>query len=298
MNLNQLKLFYLAVKKESLSKAAQELNITQPAVTKGIRRIQEHYEVQLVHRLGRKLVLTEVGEALYKTAERIFELDKLAEEVLHEYQQKKLKQLHIHASESFGAYFLPSIINHFNQLNPEIHVTVDIVSNRRVVENTVNLQNDLGFISSPVNNKRLVMHEVLEDEPVIIVSPDHPFADRDMLEPGDLEGQVMIMHEEGSVFQKVVNTIMTDSCVTLFMPITLSNNEAIKRSVEGKRGIAIMSRTVADKEIQSGKLKAVPIANPSIRRKFYLIHHRDKFLSTTLKNFKDMVEQWKPGATR
>ena len=292
MNLNQLKLFYLAVKRKSLSAAAQELNITQPAVTKGIQRIQECYEVQLVHRTGRELALTRAGQALYKIAQRIFELEKLAEECLFEHQQYKSKHLRIHASESFGAYYLQSIINQFNRTNPEIHVTVDILSNRQVVESTISLQNDLGFISSFVRNKKLTIREALRDELVIIVPTDHPFADRDRLDPGDLEGQVMIMHEDGSVLQDVVKTFMTENDISLSMPITLSNNEAIIRAVEGKTGIAIMSRGVVSKELQAGRLAAIPVSDPPITRTFYLIHHKDKFLAKPLQDLIDMVDRW------
>lgn len=292
MNLNQLKLFYLAIKRKSLSVAAQELNITQPAVTKGIQRIQEYYEVQLVDRKGKELIMTRAGERLYKIAQRIFDLEKLAEDALLEYQQQKLKHLHIHASESFGVYYLQSIINQFNKSNPEVHVTVDILSNRQVVENTVNLQNDLGFISSFVRNKKLTIREVLRDELVIIVPPDHPFALRDRLEPQDLEGQVMIMHEEGSVFQEVIKTFMAKNGISLSMPITLSNNEAIKQAVEGKTGIAMMSRGVVGKELQAEKLAAIPVSDPPITRKFYLIHHKDKFLAKPLQDLIGMIDAW------
>ena len=77
MNLNQLKLFYLAIKRQSLSNAAAELNITQPAVTKGIQRLQEYYEIKFVERQGIKLVLTKAGTALYEIADKIFTMEKI-----------------------------------------------------------------------------------------------------------------------------------------------------------------------------------------------------------------------------
>ncbi len=292
MNLNQLKLFYLAVKNKSVSQAARELNITQPAVTKGIRRIQEYYNVPLVHRMGKKLALTDAGNTLYKISEKIFELEKLAEDSLSEYQQETLKSLCIHTSESFGAYFLPSIINRFNRAHPDIHVTVDILPNRQVVENTINFKNDMGFISSPVKNKKLIIRDVLEDELVIIVPPGHPFTGKIRLAPTDLEGETMIMHEEGSILQDMIKTFMADSGISLSMPITLSNNEAIKRAVEGKAGIAMMSKRVVAKEVQSKRLAALPISGPPMIRKFHLIHHRNKLLIKPVAALIDIVDQW------
>ena len=126
MNLNQLKLFYLTFKRNSLSNAAAELNITQPAVTKGIQRLQEYYEIKFVERLGKKLVLTKAGTALYEIADKIFTMEKLAEESIRSFRIEEGGQLRIHASESFGAYYLPAFVNQFKALNPTIRVKVDI----------------------------------------------------------------------------------------------------------------------------------------------------------------------------
>ena len=93
VNLNQLKLFYLAIKRQSLSNAAVELNITQPAVTKGIQRLQEYYEIKFVERLGKRLVLTKAGTALYEIADKIFTMEKLAEESIRSFQIEEGSQL-------------------------------------------------------------------------------------------------------------------------------------------------------------------------------------------------------------
>jgi DNA-binding transcriptional LysR family regulator len=289
MNLNQLKLFYLAVKRKNLSLAAAELNITQPAVTKGIQRLEQHYEVKLVHRLGKKMALTQAGDALYRLAEQIFELEKLAEQCLYEYQPAQMSHIRIHASESFGAYHLPGIINRFNRAHPAVKVTVDIVPNEQVLENTLGLENDLGCISHPVENKKLCVTEILEDELVIIVPPGHAFSAKNRLKPLDLEGQVMIMHEEGSIFQEFIHRLRAENNITLSMPITLSNNEAIKRAVEAGTGIALISRQVAREEIHSKKLIAIPLSGSNLVRKFYLIYHKDKYLSESVRRLVDMV---------
>ena len=140
MNLNQLKLFYLAIKRQSLSNAATELNITQPAVTKGIQRMQEYYEIKFVERRGKKLALTKAGAALYEIAENIFSMEQLAEESIRGFQIEEGGQLRIHASESFGGYYLPSLINHFKALNPAIRVKVDILPTEKIVETTIELK--------------------------------------------------------------------------------------------------------------------------------------------------------------
>jgi DNA-binding transcriptional LysR family regulator len=110
MNLNQLKIFYFAVKAGNLSTAAEQLFITQPAVTKGIQRLQECHDLKLIDYVGKKLVLTDAGEVLYGIAEKIFEMETHAEESIRDFQQRKRGRIRILSSESFGDYYLPEVI--------------------------------------------------------------------------------------------------------------------------------------------------------------------------------------------
>lgn len=292
MNLNQLKLFYFAAKYGNLSAAAEALYITQPAVTKGIQRLQEYYGIKFVNRFGKKLALTNAGEVLYGIAEKIFELETQAEESLRDFQQRKRGHIRIHASESFGAYYLPSIIDPFVKLYPHIRVSVNILPTEQVVDNTVNLNNDLGFISYPIEHKKLMVKEILEDTLVLIAPPSHPFTRKERLEPRDLEGQSMIMHENGSAPRRATDEFIRKHSISISIPLELSNNEAIKRAVEGGSGVALISRKVASEEIQTGKLKAIPLSDQYMKRKFYMVHHKDKYFSEPLKNLIEMVYQW------
>ena len=292
MNLNQLKLFYLAIKCQSLSNAAAELNITQPAVTKGIQRLQEYYEIKFVERQGKKLVLTKAGTELYEIADRIFSMEKLAEESIRSFQVEEGSQLRIHASESFGAYYLPALINQFKALNPTIRVKVDILPTDKIIDTTNALQNEIGFISYPVEHKKLILTEVLEEKLIIIVSPRHRLATMTELRPRDLEGRAMIMHEHGSALQMAVESFLGQEHVQISKYLEFSNNEAIKRAVAEGDGIALISEKVAAEEIKAGKLKAIPVAGPQITRTFYMIQSRDKFISRPLADLLEMIQKW------
>lgn len=292
MNLNQLKLFYLAIKHKSLSNAATELNITQPAVTKGIQRLQEYYEIQFVERLGKKLVLTKAGTALYEIADKIFTMEKLAEESIRSFQIEEGGQLRIHASESFGAYYLPALINQFKALNPTIRIKVDILPTDKIVETTIGLQNEIGFISYPVKHEKLILTAVLEEKLIIIVSPRHHLATKSELRARDLEGQAMIMHEHGSALQMAVEKFLDEEKVQISRYLEFSNNEAIKRAVAEGDGIALISEKVAGEEIEAGKLKAIPVAGPQITRTFYMIQNKDKFISRLLAGLLEMIHEW------
>jgi DNA-binding transcriptional LysR family regulator len=292
MNLNQLKLFYLAIKRNSLTDAAAELNITQPAVTRGIKRLQEYYEIQFVERVGKKLVLTKAGQALYDMADKIFTMEKMAEERIRSFQVGQGRQIIIHTSESFGAYYLPAMIHQFQAANPAVTVKVDILPTDKVVDTTIALQNDIGFISCPVKQCVLIQKEILEESLVIIVSSGHRLADRTTLTPRDLEGEAMIMHEHGSAQQRAVDSFTDQHDVKVSKLLEFSNNEAIKRAVAEGDGIALISEKAADEEIRTGKLIAIPLIDPPVSRTFYLIHRKEKFISGPLANLLEVIKRW------
>ena len=237
MNLNQLKLFYFTAKYKSPSAAAKALFITQPAVTTGIQRFEEYYCIRFFTREGKKLVLTKAGKALYEIAERIFEMEILAEDCVDNFQTEKKHRITIHASESFGAYYLPSLIDRFSKSWPDIKVSVDIMLTDQVVENTLALKNDLGFVSYPIKNRKLILREIMNDRLVVITGPGHKLAHKKCITPTDLSGAFVIMHEKSSAIRKALMDFIETDNIAFSTHLELSNNEAIKRMVELGTGV-------------------------------------------------------------
>lgn len=292
MNLNQLKIFYLAAKHQNFSVAAEKLNITQPAVTKGIQRLQEHYEMKFFNRFGKTMALTDAGEVLFRIAEKIFEMERQAEETIRDFQQQKRGHIRIHASESFGAYYLPHIIVLFSKSNPNIRVSANILPNKQVAENTAMLKNDLGFISYPIENEKLVVREVVDDLLVIIVPPDHSLAQKKSIDPENLQGQSVIMHEKRSASERAFTSYIQKNNLSVTVRLELSSNRSIKTAVEAKIGIALISRRIAINEIRTGRLVAIPLSDPLMRHKYYMVHHKDKYISGILQKFIDTADLW------
>jgi DNA-binding transcriptional LysR family regulator len=237
-------------------------------------------------------MLTDAGEVLYQIAEKIFEMEKQAEESIRDFQQRKRGQIRVLSSESFGDYYLPHIIIPFSKAYPLVRVSMNILPTEQVVEKTAGLNCDLGFISYPVEHKKLSVREVLEDKLVIITAPNHPLAHKKNLKPKDLEGQNFIMHEKGSAPRRAIEELIRKNNISIGIPLELSSNRAIKRAVEESTGIALISRKVANEEIRAKRLKAINVADPSMTRKFFLIHHKDKYISESLRLMMDMVFNW------
>jgi DNA-binding transcriptional LysR family regulator len=254
--------------------------------------LQEHYEIRFVDFVGKKLVLTDAGEVLYKIAEKIFELENQAEESIRDFQQRKRGHIRILSSESFGDYYLPQIIIPFNKAYPLIRISMNILPTEQVVENTASLNCDLGFISYPIAHKKLVVEEVLEDKLVIITPRNHPLAVKKCLTPKDLEGHPFIMHEKGSAPRRAIEEFIRKSSISVKIPLELSSNRAIKRAVEEGIGIALISRKVANEEIRAKRIHAINLAHPAMKRKFFVVHHKDKYMSESLRLLIDMVFKW------
>ena len=134
--------------------------------------------------------------------------------------------------------------------------------------------------------------EVLEDQLVIIAPSGHPLAHKNTLESADLAGQLLIMHEKGSAPRKAIEDYIRKHRLSVNIPLELSSNRAIKRAVEDGIGIALVSRKVANEEIRAGRLAGIPLSDPSMIRKFYMVHHKDKYLSESLHKFIDNSFKW------
>ena len=292
MNLYHLKTFYFTAKYKSLTKAAEFLCITQPAVTKQIKQLQSHYNLKFLDIIGKKVILTDAGLNLYTIAERIFDMESQAEEAIKDFQEYNKGKISILASESFGSYHIPYIIRDFKQTRPEISISIQTATNKDIIESISELKEDIGFISAPVQNPKISVHEILEDEIVLVASPNCKFTDNKELNLQDLEGKEIIMHEQGSVIRKVVDAFLKKNKIDMCMKYEISNSEAIKKLVENNMGMAFLTKSIVHKEIKSGELIAIPVPDKNFRRKYYMIYHSEKYFSKPLKDFRDLIMRW------
>ncbi|MCL2791822.1 MAG: LysR family transcriptional regulator [Spirochaetaceae bacterium] len=292
MNLYHLKTFYYTAKCKSLTKAADLLCITQPAVTKQIKQLQRYYDLKFLDIIGKKIILTDAGERLYSIADKIFDMESQAEESIRDFQHFNKGKISILSCESFGAYYLPYIIKYYNKQNKGINISMTIRHNENIIENIAELNNDLGFVSKPVQTPKISGQEILEDNIVCIVPNNYPLTRKDRLEIADIKGRDIIVHEKGSVTRKITESFIERNNLDANIHYEISNNEAIKRLVEQGLGIAFISNNIVSEEVKTGRLLALPVEDKDFKRKYYMIHHSDKYFSKPLKDFLELVRQW------
>jgi len=292
MNLYHLKTFFYTAKYGSYTKAADVLCITQPAVTRQIQELQSTYDLTLFNKIGKKVILTDAGEALYILAEKIFELETQVEETVRDFQHQKSGRIGVVTAETFGAYYLPEIIIKFNQKLPDIFVTVDTFNDYHVVENVSKLEYDFGFLSKEIDHPKIVVKEVLEENIILAVNPSHPYSSKKIIEPKELDNVPIIMPETESGTRNVLNEFQDKYNIKFDIVCEFSNSDSIKTLVQNGMGITLISSKVVEKEIARGDLVRININAPELKRKYYLTYHKEKYFTKIMTEFIEITYKW------
>ena len=291
MNLRQLELFSLVAELGNVTEAARHLYMTQPAVSQTIADLEESLGLKLFDRINRKMHLTFAGEVLYKHSKKILSQVEEAEAHMLEITNNRIGRLRLGASTTIGIYLLPMIVGQFRQQYHDIQSTF-VIDNTGVVEEML-LDNrlDIGFVEGLVHSPEIVVQKVKDDELWLICSPRHQWIrdGKTIIEPEDIEGQALILREQGSGPREVVEKVLQKHQVNYQPWHVLNNTEAIKRAVMADIGIAFVSRLAVKEDIANGRLAKVDIRKIPISREFSLIWHKDKFHTPLLESFIELT---------
>lgn len=289
MNLNQLKMFHLAVKSGSLSAAARTLSVSQPAVTKALKKLQDYYGIKLILNSGNGITTTTAGDELFEITENLFSLEADAEELLDSYMDAANQRLNIASSESFGAYYLPDIIETLSDHFPDAEITLEMGTTDFVIEQIKNRQADIGFTSYRQTHPLLLFLPSFEENLQIICHPAHPIAQTPKIHPTDLNGCRLVRHEPGSFPHKTMSQLIEKYQLNVdARQYSLTSSEAIKAMVQKNLGVAIISQKTIAKELELGLLKAVDIDEPLVQRRFYICLRRNKVASKMLHHLTEL----------
>ena len=178
LNFHQLYLFYTVASHHSFSRAAQALAITQPAVSIQIQELEKSMGVTLFHRRSKGLLVTEVGESVYAYAQQIFALSSKLLETVQEAQDLKTGHLVLGASTTPGEFVLPQVVGQFRRVYPGIQIELIIANTRSIVQRILSGEIDLGMVGERPHQHsgELEMIDYVEDEIVLVASPNHPIA--------------------------------------------------------------------------------------------------------------------------
>jgi len=273
LDAHQLNIFLMAAELENFSQAARNLNLSQPSVSAHIQSLERSFGTQLFHRSGRHISLTEAGEALLPLAREMVHLSIHIEETMASLGESVVGQLKLGCSTAVGKYTLPRLIAHFRAKNPLVQVHCSVTSREKALTELLDGRIHLIVTSAREHSKEIEYHLFVND-PVILIAPaDHPWAEREQIEPHELLTENFGLREETAGTRRVleeglaIHGMHVDQLKTVMV---LGNSEALRTAVEERIGVAFVSRLVAADGIKLGRIVEVKVANFDLQQKLFI----------------------------
>ena len=287
----RLQVFYTVAKQLSFTKAAEQLFMTQPAVTFQVKQLEEHFNTRLFERNHGRIALTPAGRVVMEYAERILSLGDELDTRVGDLTGSVGGPLLLGASMTIAEYILPKILGEFKAAHPEVQAHMTIGNSEAIVHRVAEHTLDVGLIESPSYLPSLQNEVCCDDELVVICAPGHELAKRKSVSAPEAAGVVLIRREPGSGTREFTDNYFRQNGVPpedVHVLMELGSPEAIKGVVETGIAAAIVSRTTIARELKLGTLVAVPLA-PRLIRALSLVHPKEKFQSRLLTTFVDFA---------
>lgn len=284
----RLKTFLAVVRCGSLTQAAKELYISQPAVTLQIHKLENEYKEALFYRKERGVELTPAGKVLYEYAKRIDRIYDEASEEIGALSGKMRGMLRIGATLTIGEYVLPSVMGQFKTAYPQVDILLEVENTQKVVELVASGLFDCGLVEGPFDNGLIRAEKLSDDELVMVCSPRHRLADASDVLLEDILREQFIMREPGSGTRRVFEDALVQAghdVAKLKILMQLGSTQAIKALVSQNLGLSVLSQWTVKEELQTGTLCRINIPEINLKRLFNFIFKRDSRLSLITRRF-------------
>lgn len=282
---HHLQVFVAVAKHQNFSRAAEELHMTQSAVSLDIKSLEKRYGVRLFERTNKYVRLTPAGRILeYHAREILAQYDRL-ERLLDDLKNTAKGPLLVGASYTFGEYLLPRIIAGFTVDYPEVIPSITIHNTKQITELVLMAEIDLGIVEGEVDHPNLVVHPFTTDELVVIVPANSKWRDRTIVEPQELAQENWIIREKGSGTRTYTDRMFSLTGIEPKSIMEFGSSQVIKESVEAGLGISFLSENVIRKELRLGTLQALRMESFPMYRNFSYVTHHSQFHTKTVELF-------------
>jgi DNA-binding transcriptional LysR family regulator len=279
VNLDYLKTFMEVARLGNFSEVARRLSITQPAVSFQIQRLERDLGVRLLERGPKSVTLTEAGERLLGFAEKVERQRQGLLDDLDRMREELTGKIVVAASTIPGEVLLPPVLGEFKALHPAVDARMDICDSLAVISKVQEGTHDVGFCGLLPDVRDLDSFEVADDEIVLIVFPDHPFAGRKSVSFPELQGEPFVVREDSSGTQSSLRSLLANSGLdtAVWAPaLVLGSTQAVLSAVEAGVGIAFISHLAIKKSVALGLVKQVPVKGLKLRRAFHCIYRKER----------------------
>jgi LysR family transcriptional regulator, low CO2-responsive transcriptional regulator len=289
--LHQLKVFETVARLTSITRAAEELSLTQPTVSMQIKQLTQNVGVPLFEQIGKKLYLTESGQELLVTCRDVFDSLSRFEMKITDLQGMKQGKLKL-ATITTTKYFIPRALAPFCQLYPGVDIALEITNHERILDRLNENLDDLYIISKIPDRLDVALHPFLENPLVVVAPKTHPLAQEKNIPIERLQNEPFIMRERGSGTRDAVEQLFSKHGVSVKVRLELGGNEAIKQAIGVGFGISVLSQhTFTPESAISGGLTILDVQHFPIERYWYIVHPADKQLSILASTFFDFLQR-------
>ncbi len=288
INVSQLITFYFVGKEENLSAASENLCITQPAVTKQIRALQNHFGVKLIHIKKKKVHLTETGRTLLQYAEEIYHSAINAETFL---QGDRNSNLRIGVSSSLTAYLTP-ILDKFKEFNPSKLLSVKEGASIQIVEELLDFQHDLCVVAPlfKVSGELQVFRIPEVEKMVLVASPCGRPAMKKHLTWNDLQGYPFILHREGSIVRQLILDYFSERNIKISPVANIDSIDFMKQLVQKGKGVALMLLSSVKEDVAAKRLKILPVTDGDFKMGIDIVIQKGIRFSPACRAFLALLE--------
>ncbi len=277
MTLRHMKIFLAVFQAQNITRAAETLCMTQPAVTRAIKEIENYYGVHLFDRINKRLYVTESGKLFYTYAVHILGSFDQLEKNLRNWEE--IGMIRIGTTITIGNILLPKVLCEFEQDHPQLKVKACVATGSSLQNALINNQLDFAIIEGLVENDELLSRPIAQDKLVLILPPQDPRANSDALSLHSLKNDSFILRNEGSISRALVEHVFAKYDFPLCPIIESISTQAIVRAVHAGLGISFLPEQLVESAISSGFVCTATLKEESFVRQNHIVWHKQKFLS-------------------
>ncbi|WP_159888648.1 LysR substrate-binding domain-containing protein [Paenibacillus puerhi] len=296
MIVDTLKVFVTVAEQSNFSRAAEILHLSQPGVSLHIRNLENEFGVKLMHRSSKQVKLTEAGHILFKRAKQILAHYEAAKEDISLLRNEVTGSLKIGASFTIGEYILPRLLAEFVHQYPQVDIQVTIANTEEIAQAVHSNELDVGLVEGSVEYPGIqVTPPFMEDEMVLVVPSEHPLHSLGTVEPDMLQDQVWVVRESGSGTRAFSDQFIQDTGLRVQRSFVFNSSQGVKEAVVAGLGVAMLSRWVIRKELESGELHSIQVKDKRFTRHFYVLQEtKSSFGTMALTMFLQKLQQLDP----
>jgi DNA-binding transcriptional LysR family regulator len=274
MDTRQLAAFCTVVERRSFSQAAEQLGVTQPAVSLQIRSLEKRLGLQLLDRSGRRVEPTDAGRRLYRSAQRLLALEEqLLAELGEEVEGELTGRLEIGASTGPGGTVLPVALAEFQQLHPGVQVALSVSDTQRVIEQVARRELELGVVGAVRRHRGVVFEPFFRDEVVLAVPRGHRFADR-QVSLDELKLEPLVLMQEGAGVRQVIDDELREVGLRLRdfnVQLELGLQESARSAVLAGYGVTFISHSAIEADVAAGTVAVARVEGLEPSREISLV---------------------------